>query len=48
MPIRYWMQMGATACGSLLYLAAAITGWQPHSRASWRGKSWHLSCSNTS
>lgn len=31
MPIRYWMQMGGTAFGSLLCLAGAIIGWQPHS-----------------
>lgn len=31
MPIRYWMQMGGTAFGSLLCLAGAIIRWQPHS-----------------
>jgi len=31
MPIRYWMQMGGTAFGSLLCLVGAIIGWAPNS-----------------
>ena len=31
MPIRYWMQMGGSAFGSVLCLVGAIIGWQPNS-----------------
>jgi hypothetical protein len=31
MPIRYWMQIGGTAFGSLLCLVGAIIGWAPNS-----------------
>jgi hypothetical protein len=30
MPVRYWMQIGGTAFGSILCLVGAIIGWQPN------------------